>query len=274
MGAAAPDQLVILSGAEQEYLLRVIEAAVQVRDLGQLFLWTQGQVQALLPHAVMVAMRFDTGGALQRLECLNSNVLDAAAMRQLCDPVAGLAVRAARHWSSAGRDQPAMVGPSAALRHGVLAGFQAEVGAQGHGNLLVHGSGALAGGASVFALFGVHKAPGPRHAYFLELLLPFLHLALQRLGEADAGDGAQRPATPPARALSLREREVLAWLREGKSNYEVGCILGISAMTVKNHLQRIYKTLGVSNRTHALSRCLAQGLLDDLPDAGAARRSA
>jgi hypothetical protein len=33
VGAAAPDQSPIFSGAEQEYLLRVIEAAVQVRDL-------------------------------------------------------------------------------------------------------------------------------------------------------------------------------------------------------------------------------------------------
>jgi hypothetical protein len=110
VGAAAPDQLLILSGAEQEYLLRVIEAAVQVRDLSQLFLWTQGQLQSLLPHAVMVAMRFDAGGALQRLECLNSNVLDAAAIAHLCDRDAGLAVRAARHWSATGLGQPAMTG--------------------------------------------------------------------------------------------------------------------------------------------------------------------
>lgn len=265
MGAAAPDQLVVLSGAEQEYLLRVIEAAVQVRDLGQLFLWTQGQLQSLLPHAVMVAMRFDADGALQRLECLNSNVLDAAAMTHLCDPEAGLAVRAARHWSATGLGQPSMAGPAPALRQGALAGFQAELSAHGHGNVLLHGSGVLAGGASVFALFGLPDGPGPRHAYFLELLLPFLHLALQRLGETEAGGGAARPLAPMARALSLRECEILAWVREGKSNFEVGCILGISAMTVKNHLKRIYKTLGVSNRTHALSRCLALGLLDDLP---------
>jgi transcriptional regulator EpsA len=265
VGAAAPDQLLILSGAEQEYLLRVIEAAAQVRDLSQLFLWTQGQLQSLLPHAVMVAMRFDAGGALQRLECLNSNVLDAAAIAHLCDRKAGLAVRAARHWSTTGLGQPAMTGPAPALRHGALAGFQAELGAHGHGNVLLHGSGTLADGASVFALFGLPGGPGPRHAYFLELLLPFLHLALQRLDEADAGDGATRPVASMARALSLREREILAWVREGKCNFEVGCILGISAMTVKNHLQRIYKTLGVSNRTHALSRCLALGLLDELP---------
>lgn len=261
----AADRLVILSGAEQEYLLRVIEAGVQVRDQGQLFLWTQGQLQALLPHAVMLGMRFDAGGALQRLECLNSNVLDAAAMAHLCDPVGGLAVRVARQWRVAGLEQPAMSDASRLGAHGALSGFQAEVGAHGYVNLLVHGSGAVAGGDSVFALLGLPTAPGPRHAYFLELLLPFLHLALHRLGAADLDAAAPRPAVPFARALSLREREILAWVREGKSNYEVGRILGISAMTVKNHLQRIYKTLGVSNRTHALSRCLALRLLDDLP---------
>jgi hypothetical protein len=82
------------------------------------------------------------------------------------------------------------------LRHGALAGFRAELGAHGHGNVLLHGSGALASGASVFALFGLPGGPGPRHAYFLELLLPYLHLAFQRLGEADSADGAARPRNP------------------------------------------------------------------------------
>lgn len=264
MRRATPDALVILSGDEQDYLLRVIDAAVLVRDLGQFFLWTQGQLQALLPHAVLVAMRFDNAGTLQRLECLNSSVLDSAAMSQLCDPTAGLAVRLARQWSAAGLPQPAMSDASMAPGRSVLAGFQDELGAHGYANVLVHGSGALADGASVFALLGLPLVPGPRQAYFLELLLPMLHLALQRMG-AGQGGLAPRPSPALARALSLREREILAWVREGKSNYEMGCILGISAMTVKNHLQRIYKTLGVSNRTHALSRCLALRLLDDLP---------
>jgi hypothetical protein len=45
--AAAPDPSLTLSGAEREYVLRVMEAAVQLRDLSQLFLWTQGQLQSL-----------------------------------------------------------------------------------------------------------------------------------------------------------------------------------------------------------------------------------
>jgi DNA-binding CsgD family transcriptional regulator len=56
--------------------------------------------------------------------------------------------------------------------------------------------------------------------------------------------------------------EILHWVREGKSNQEVGQILGISGLTVKNHLQRIYKALGVSNRTQAVASGLALGLLD------------
>ena len=73
----------------------------------------------------------------------------------------------------------------------------------------------------------------------------------------DEGDGL------PARPLSPREAEIVGWLRAGKSNDEMGKLLGISALTVKNHLQRIYRTLGVSNRAHALARCMDLRLLED-----------
>ena len=49
----------------------------------------------------------------------------------------------------------------------------------------------------------------------------------------------------------------LAWLLEGKRNDEIGALLGMSGLTVKNHLQRIYKLLGVRNRSEAVARCTA-----------------
>lgn len=55
------------------------------------------------------------------------------------------------------------------------------------------------------------------------------------------------------RLLTLREREVLRWLARGKSNAEIGAILGISAATVGKHLEHIYPKLGVENRTAAAS---------------------
>ena len=59
-------------------------------------------------------------------------------------------------------------------------------------------------------------------------------------------------APTPSELLSRRDREVMDWLSEGKSNEEIGIILGISPHTVKNHLDRIFKKLGVDHR-HAAS---------------------
>ena len=53
--------------------------------------------------------------------------------------------------------------------------------------------------------------------------------------------------------LTAREREVLFWLARGKSNAQIGAILGIAASTVGKHLERIYPKLGVENRTEASS---------------------
>jgi len=55
------------------------------------------------------------------------------------------------------------------------------------------------------------------------------------------------------RLLTLRERDVLDWLARGKSNSEIGDILGISSATVGKHLEHIYPKLGVENRTAAAS---------------------
>lgn len=49
-------------------------------------------------------------------------------------------------------------------------------------------------------------------------------------------------------ALSKREEEVLECLAKGQSNDEIATTLGISPNTVKNHLDRVFKKLGVNNR--------------------------
>ena len=54
--------------------------------------------------------------------------------------------------------------------------------------------------------------------------------------------------------LSEREIEILEWVRNGKTNIEIGMILHISANTVKNHLQRIFRKINVSNRAQAVGK--------------------
>jgi transcriptional regulator EpsA len=250
------DPVVILSRQEQEYLLCAIESGLRVVNQRQFFLWTQGQVQALLPHQVLVCLELGAGGALSRLECVHGTVLAPGAQQALTEARDGLALRIARHCLR-GQRLPVLADFRTDARQ-PLEGLRDEIRQMGFDSVLVHGTGPTSGGGSVFMLFGLPMRPDARHAYFLELLLPHLHLALGRLPASRGAAGAA-----PARPLSTREAEIIGWLRAGKSNDEMGKILGISGLTVKNHLQRIYRTLGVSNRAHALARCMDLRLLEE-----------
>ncbi|RYY91274.1 MAG: response regulator transcription factor [Comamonadaceae bacterium] len=51
--------------------------------------------------------------------------------------------------------------------------------------------------------------------------------------------------------LTAREAEVLYWVVKGKTNRDIGEILGSSPATAKKHLERVYVKLGVETRTAA-----------------------
>lgn len=51
--------------------------------------------------------------------------------------------------------------------------------------------------------------------------------------------------------LTLREAEVLVWIARGKSNRDIGDILGLSPRTVNKHLEQVFAKLGVENRASA-----------------------
>ena len=54
-----------------------------------------------------------------------------------------------------------------------------------------------------------------------------------------------------ARRLSSRELEILEFVAEGQTNREIAERFWVTETTVKFHLSRIYRKLGVSNRTAA-----------------------
>jgi DNA-binding CsgD family transcriptional regulator len=77
-----------------------------------------------------------------------------------------------------------------------------------------------------------------------------------------SGEGSVKKDRPPGKSLlSLREIEVLQWIKQGKTNDEISQILGISPPTVKNHVQKILRKLKVSNRAQAVGRSESLRLL-------------
>ena len=68
---------------------------------------------------------------------------------------------------------------------------------------------------------------------------------------------ADLPQSRKKYGLSMRETEILDWVRLGKTNPEIAIILEISVCTVKNHLQAIFRKLDVITGCKPLPR-LAQ----------------
>jgi len=62
-------------------------------------------------------------------------------------------------------------------------------------------------------------------------------------------------------SLSEREREIMLWVVQGKSNAVIAEILGISASTVDTYMRRIFRKLEVADRTSAAMRAMAIGAL-------------
>jgi DNA-binding CsgD family transcriptional regulator len=67
------------------------------------------------------------------------------------------------------------------------------------------------------------------------------------------------PALPDQRSvkalaslkLTAREAEVLFWISQGKSNHDIGVILGAKTGTICKHVEHIFGKLNVENRTAA-----------------------
>ena len=81
------------------------------------------------------------------------------------------------------------------------------------------------------------------------------HLLFYILGDGKKDMKGKNKNTRPdsQRSLSTREREVLMWLRCGKTSWAISVILKISERTVNFHANNIMSKLGVINRMQAVS---------------------
>jgi two-component system response regulator DevR len=76
------------------------------------------------------------------------------------------------------------------------------------------------------------------------------------LGTAEEDGGQNQPGLTP------RETEILGLLSKGLTNREIGAELRISGQTVKTHIERLFKRLGVSSRAEAIATALREGIIE------------
>ncbi len=82
---------------------------------------------------------------------------------------------------------------------------------------------------------------------------------MARLLEAGRRAEAEAAAAPPR--FTARERDVLRLLVAGRSNREIGTALAVDEATVKAHVGRLLRKVGVKNRTALTMATMQRGLM-------------
>lgn len=242
-------------------LTQVIQQSLVVRSHYDLFNWLQNDVQRYIPHDLVVVawgdfslglVSFDAVSPLAglRTDSLNDKLLQPF--------VTGLFQR----WVACDRLPYSMH----ATQGLVIPGLQDVAMAQKLAHIqgtLVHGIKDQRGRHDCLYVFmGGSGLSADRPRESLRFLLPYIDTTFRQvahLPEQYLPDPS--PAAPPApvdlageTGLSPREIDIMEWVCKGKTNQEIGLILDISAFTVKNHVQRIFRKLDVVNRAQAVSK--------------------
>lgn len=253
--------IVNLPQQELENLLYAIDGSLKVHRRFQFFLWTQGGLQGALPHETLICAWGAIDSARFKYEVFSRAVLDDKLTGGLASPVDGLLSRLIAEWLRKERQ------PCIYVEGSDNANCPPSLGAEfrrlGLQRVVAHGPREIRGETGSFFVF-LNGTPdfGPRDAYFVEMMMPHLHMTLHRVAELDSDESYVDEVTID-NVLSDREIQVLNWVRDGKTNQEIAMILDISPLTVKNHMQKVLRKLKVSNRAQAVAKGISARILTD-----------
>lgn len=249
----------LLDAIESEALLLNINAALRVYSRHHLFGWTQGLLQNLVRHELLVCALYSTEPISLRVESVAGPAVDPAHISDMIHQDTLVLPHVIKAWEE-NQFRPVNMELQAAgtLGAGALGRELHKMGAE---RVVAHGTYDAFGKPASFFMFACAAgAFGPKQAFVVELIVPFLHQAWLRT-QIDQSRSAAGASPRGVRLLTAREQEILKWVRIGKSNIEIGVILGLSPLTVKNHVQKILRKLDVQNRTQAVGKALALRIL-------------
>lgn len=243
-----------------ESIVLNLDASLRVHARAHFFSWTQGLLQSLIRHELLICTLCLGKPPAFRADGFSMTTPEPTLFSDMFLRDTAVAPTLLKAWEER-RYQPVVVEASSANPIGG-GGFVRELEKLGATQLLVHGVHDAEGRA--LSLFVFACRPGSvtsRQAYLAQLLAPSLHSAWVRTQLAKRSEAAGDKAAGGS-VLTVRELDILKWIYLGKSNFEIGAILKISPLTVKNHVQKILRKLNVVNRTQAIGKSLELRILN------------
>jgi transcriptional regulator EpsA len=247
-----------LTAEESARFFRVVAECGRIRRHYDIYRWLGGEVQHFLPHEILLSAWGDFDNWDVKLD-LTSGLPGVRSGQLAHCRIDSLLRQAYARWIDAGR-QPVLLKASdtAAAEHGCPCAIHAAL--RGMRSVLVHGvHDKRSGQESLFIAFTCSSfTRGRSLARFTSLLEPLvaqIDAAFRKVTAFPLNDArfALR-AGANVLDLSTREMEVLDALCRGRTNLQIAAALDISPFTVKNHVQRIFRKIGVTNRTQAAAR--------------------
>jgi transcriptional regulator EpsA len=247
---------------EVEALALILDHSLRVHTTHHFFCWTQGLVQNLIRHDLLVCALRKGDSPSFHVDSFSSGSVEPGVINNLYSQDTVLVPRLQEAWEE-NHYRPVIVelASEPAVADTPLG---RELAALGVTSLLMHGTHDTTGRAISLFIFACKPGDaGSRQCHLAALLIPSLHAAwvhtqFTRVTPSRAAQGQNGNND----LLTVRELEILGWIYRGKSNIEIGMILGISPLTVKNHVQKILRRLDVLNRTQAVGKALALRILD------------
>jgi transcriptional regulator EpsA len=247
---------------QPDSLILNLDASLRVHTRPHFFSWTQGLLQGLIRRELLVCALHDGKPLSFRADSFSMNAPDPAIFSELLLRDASVASNLIDAWAKRNfRPMICDTDDGSPFAGGAFARELERIGAT---QLLVHGTHDVDGQVTSFFIFACAPGTvGPGQAHVAQLAVPFLHAAWVRSQLIVNGRaiGIEGPKSAVACKITSREQEILRWIYFGKSNFEIGAILGISPLTVKNHVQKILRKLNVVNRAQAVGKALELRIL-------------
>lgn len=247
-----------LTADESARFVRLVSECGRIRRHYDIYRWLSGEVQHFLPHEILLSAWGDFGNGDVKLDLASG--LPGVRTGQLAHCRVDPFVREAYGlWAGSGREPVLLkAADTQAIQHGCHCPIHAAL--RGMRSVLVHGvHDKRSGHESLFIALSCGsftKGRGSlRFMSFLDLLVAQIDAAFRKVAAFPVADArfALREGSNVL-DLSSRELEVLESMCRGRTNLEIAAALQISPFTVKNHVQRIFRKIGVTNRTQAAAR--------------------
>jgi len=236
----------------QARITLVLESSIHVRNASGFYLWTQGALQTLIPHEILIC-------------CLESGTGQCPTWYSSCryfreehfaattHPETGIVGSLVRDWSDSQRPRFMLPGAVDAATEERLKMLELK-------NLVAHGVHGYGVSRNAFFVFGrTSMKDTARNRLLLDLVVPivFTTYCRARAGEQAGRQLPQRQASK----VTDREAEILRWIREGKTTGVIAEGLDLSPFTVRNHVKNIFRKLGASSRSQAVANAISLGIL-------------